>query len=197
MSTQISLDQVKELRDKTGISIMQCKKALEDAGGDEEKALILLRKKGAEISAKKSDRTLGAGIIASYIHSNSLIGSMIELSCETDFVANNPEFRQLANDIAMQISATNPEFRTMNDIAESDKAKATEIFAEEVAGKPEELKEKILQGKLDAYFKERVLVDQAFIKNQDVTIAQLIEGYVQKFGERIEISRFVRFGVGR
>lgn len=197
MSTQISLDQVKELRDKTGISIMQCKKALEDAGGDEEKALILLRKKGAEISAKKSDRTLGAGIIASYIHSNSLIGSMIELSCETDFVANNPEFRQLANDIAMQISATNPEFRTMNDIAESDKAKATEIFAEEVIGKPEELKEKILQGKLDAYFKERVLVDQAFIKNQDVTIAQLIEGYVQKFGERIEISRFVRFGVGR
>lgn len=197
MSTQISLDQVKALRDKTGISIMQCRKALEDAGGDEEKALILLRKKGAEISAKKSDRTLGAGIIASYIHSNSLIGSMVELSCETDFVANNPEFRQLANDIAMQISATNPEFRTMEDIAEADKTKATEIFAEEVAGKPEELKEKILQGKLDAYFKERVLLDQAFIKNQDLTIRQLIEGFVQKFGERIEVSRFVRFGVGR
>lgn len=197
MSTQISLDQVKALRDKTGISIMQCQKALEEAQGDEEKALILLRKKGAEISAKKSDRSLGAGIISSYVHSNSLIGSMVELSCETDFVAKNPEFMQLAHDIAMQISATNPEFRTMEEIAESDKAKASEIFAEEVAGKPEELKEKILQGKLDAYFKERILLDQAFIKNQDLTIRQLIEGFVQKFGERIEVSKFIRFNVGR
>ena len=197
MSTQISLEQVKALRDKTGISVMQCRKALEDAGGDEEKALILLRKKGAEIAAKKSDRELGAGIVSAYIHSNNLIGSMIELSCETDFVANNEEFRQLAHDIAMQISATNPEFTTMEEIAEADKAKATEIFAEEVAGKPEELKEKILQGKLDAYFKERVLMDQLFIKNQDLTIRQLIDGFVQKFGERIVVSKFSRFSVGR
>lgn len=197
MSTQISLDQVKALRDKTNISIMQCRKALEDAGGDEEKALVLLRKKGAEISAKKSDRSLGAGVIATYLHSNNLIGSMVELSCETDFVANNEDFRQLAHDIAMQISATSPEFRTMDEIVEADKAKAKEIFEEEVAGKPEELKEKILQGKLDAYFKERVLLDQPFIKNQDLTIRQLIEGYVQKFGERIEVARFARFGVGR
>ena len=197
MSTQISLDQVKALRDKTNISIMQCRKALEDAGGDEEKALILLRKKGAEISAKKSDRSLGAGIIASYLHSNNLIGSMVELSCETDFVAKNEEFKQLAHDIAMQVSATNPEFRTMEEILDADKVKAKEIFAEEVAGKPEELKEKILQGKLDAYFKERVLLDQPFIKNQDITIRQLIESFVQKFGERIEVSKFVRLGVGR
>ena len=197
MSTQISLDQVKELRDKTGISIMQCRKALEDAGGDEEKALVLLRKKGAEISAKKSDRTLGAGVVSAYIHSNGTLGAMVELSCETDFVANNEEFKKLAHDIAMHISATNPEFTSMEDIAEADKSKATEIFAEEVAGKPEDLKEKILQGKLDAYFKERVLLDQAFIKNQDLTIQQLIEGYVQKFGERIVVSKFSRFSVGR
>lgn len=197
MSTQISLDQVKELRDKTGISVMQCRKALEDAGGDEEKALILLRKKGAEISAKKGDRTLGAGIISAYVHSNGLIGSMIELSCETDFVAKNEEFVKLAHDIAMQISATNPEFKTMDEIVESDKTKAKEIFAEEVVGKPEELKEKILQGKLDAYFKERCLLDQLFIKNQDITIRQLIDGFVQKFGERIEVSKFSRFCVGR
>jgi elongation factor Ts len=197
MSTQISLDQVKELRDETGISIMQCRKALEDAGGDKEKALILLRKKGAEISAKKSDRSLGAGVIACYLHSNHLIGSMVELSCETDFVAKNEEFKQLAHDIAMQVSATNPEFRTMDEIVETDKAKAKEIFAEEVVGKPEELKEKILQGKLDAYFKERVLLDQPFIKNQDLTIRQLIDGFVQKFGERIEVARFSRFNVGR
>jgi len=197
MSTQISLEQVKALRDKTGISVMQCRKALEDAGGDEEKALILLRKKGAEISAKKSDRELGAGVVSAYIHSNGLIGSMVELACETDFVAKNEEFVKLAHDIAMQISATNPEFRTMEEIVESDKTKAKEIFAEEVVGKPEELKEKILQGKLDAYFKERVLLDQPFIKNQDLTIRQLIDGYVQKFGERIEVSKFSRFSVGR
>ncbi len=197
MSTQISLEQVKALRDKTSISIMQCRKALEDAGGDEEKALIILRKKGAEISAKKSDRSLGAGVIASYLHSNNLIGSMVELSCETDFVAKNEEFKQLAHDIAMQVSATNPEFRTMDEISESDKSKASEIFAEEVVGKPEELKEKILQGKLDAYFKERVLLDQPFIKNQDLTIRQLIESFVQKFGERIEVARFTRFSVGK
>jgi elongation factor Ts len=197
MSTQISLDQVKELRDDTGISVMQCRKALEDAGGDKEKALILLRKKGAEISAKKSDRSLGAGIISAYIHSNGLIGSMVELACETDFVAKNEEFVRLAHDIAMQVSATNPEFRTMDEIVEADKVKAKEIFAEEVIGKPEELKEKILQGKLDAYFKERVLLDQPFIKNQDLTIRQLIDGFVQKFGERIEVSRFSRYTVGR
>jgi len=197
MSTQISLEQVKALRDKTSISIMQCRKALEDAGGDEEKALIILRKKGAEISAKKSDRSLGAGVIASYLHSNNLIGSMVELSCETDFVAKNEEFIKLAHDIAMQVSATNPEFRTMEEIVEADKAKAKEIFAEEVVGKPEELKEKILQGKLDAYFKERVLLDQPFIKNQDLTIRQLIESFVQKFGERIEVARFSRFSVGK
>ncbi|MEI6042274.1 MAG: elongation factor Ts [bacterium] len=197
MSTQISLEQIKALRDKTGISIMQCRKALEDAGGDEEKALILLRKKGAEISAKKGDREMAAGIVSSYIHSNGLIGSMVELGCETDFVAKNEEFLQLAHDIAMQISATNPEFRTMDEIAESDKTKAREIFAEEVVGKPEELKEKILQGKLDSYFKERVLLDQPFIKNQDLTIRELIDGYVQKFGERIEVSKFSRFAVGR
>lgn len=197
MSTQISLDQVKALRDKTGISVMQCRKALEDANGDEEKALILLRKKGAEISAKKGDRELGAGIVSAYIHSNGLIGSMVELLCETDFVAKNEEYVQLAHDIAMQISATNPEFTKMEEIAESDKTKAKEIFAEEVVGKPEELKEKILQGKLDAYFKERVLLDQLFIKNQDITIRQLIDGFVQKFGERIEVSKFSRFNVGR
>jgi elongation factor Ts len=197
MSTQISLEQVKALRDKTSISIMQCRKALEDAGGDEEKALIILRKKGAEISAKKSDRSLGAGVIAAYLHSNNLIGSMVELSCETDFVAKNEEFIKLAHDIAMQVSATNPEFRTMDEIVEADKAKASEIFVEEVVGKPEELKEKILQGKLDAYFKERVLLDQPFIKNQDITIRQLIESFVQKFGERIEVAKFTRFSVGR
>jgi elongation factor Ts len=195
MASNISMDQVKALRDKTGISIMQCKKALEEAGGDEEKALILLRKKGAEIAAKKGDRTLGAGVIQAYIHSNSTIGAMVELVSETDFVANTPEFKTLAYDIAMHVSASRPEFVNENEISESEKAKATEVFKAEVEGKPENLKEQILKGKLDAYFQDKLLLKQPFIKNPDLTIQQLIDNAIQKFGEKIEVVRFVRFNV--
>jgi elongation factor Ts len=194
--TNISMDQVKALRDKTGISIMQCKKALEDASGDEEKAIILLRKKGAEIAAKKSDRELGAGMVQAYIHSNGLVGSMVKLVSETDFVSNNAEFKALAYDIAMHISASNPEFVRPEDIDEDVKNKAKEIFQAEVEGKPDNLKEQILSGKLDAYFKDRVLLDQPFIKNPDLTIRQLIENATQKFGERIEIAEFKRMQIG-
>lgn len=191
MST-ISMEQVKALRDRTGISVMQCRKALEEAGGDEEKALILLRKKGAETAAKKADRELGAGVVAAYIHSNGAIGAMVQLASETDFVSNNAEFKTLAYDIAMQVSATNPEFVKMDDISAEAKEKAKETFASEVEGKPEELKAKILQGKIDAYFKDKVLLDQPFIKNPDLTIGQLIENAIQKFGEKIEVAKFVR-----
>lgn len=195
-SSNISMDQVKALRDKTGISIMQCKKALEDAQGDEEKAIIFLRKKGAEIAAKKGDREFGGGAVQSYIHSNGTIGTMVKLVSETDFVSNNAEFKALAYDIAMHISATNPEFIRKEDIDEGVKQKATEIFQEEVAGKPENLKEQILAGKLDAYFKDRILLDQPFIKNPELTIQQLLDNAVQKFGERIEVAQFTRMQVG-
>lgn len=197
MATEISMDQIKALRDKTGISVMQCKKALDEAAGDEEKALILLRKKGAEIAAKKGDRQFGAGVVSAYIHSNDTIGAMVELVSETDFVSKNSEFKALAYDIAMHISATNPEFVKKDEISAEARAKAEEVFAAEVEGKPENLKAQILAGKLDAYFKDRILLEQPFIKNPELTIGQLIDNAIQKFGERIEVARFIRMNVGQ
>lgn len=191
----ITTEQIKELRDKTGISVMQCKKALEEAGGDMEKAIIILRKAGAASAAKKNDRSLGAGVIAAYIHGNGTVGVMVELGCETDFVSGNAEFKALAYDIAMHIAAQNPEFISSDQIDENAKAKASEVFAKEVEGKPEDMKAQILEGKLAAYFKERVLMEQPFIKNPDVTIGDLINGAIQKFGEKTQIVRFTRYAI--
>lgn len=191
----ITTEQVKELRDATGVSIMQCKKALEEAEGDMEKATMLLRKQSAKAASKKGDRTLGAGVVSSYIHSGGTVGSMVELMCETDFVAKNEEFVSLAHEIAMQIAATSPEFKSRDEISDEAKAKATEIFAEEAEGKPEDIKAKIIEGKLDSYFGEKTLLDQLFIKNPDITIGKMIEEAIQKFGEKIEVGRMARFGV--
>jgi elongation factor Ts len=195
----IEMEQIKALRDETGVSVMQCKKALEDAGGDIEKARMMLRKKSGEIAAKKSDRALGSGVVAAYIHGHGSVGAMVELACETDFVAKNEEFKQLAYEIAMHIAAINPKYRTEGDITEQDREKAKEFFAEEVAkmDKPEAIKEKALQGKLDTYFGEQVLLAQPFIKNPDMLIGDLVKGAVQKFGENVELTRFVRFAVGK
>ena len=193
----ITTEQIKELRDMTGLSIMQCKKALEEAEGDISKANILLQKKGAGIAAKKADRNLGAGRVVSYVHSTGNIGALVELLCETDFVAKNEEFGALAYNIAMQIVATNPLYLRMSDIPEATKKEAEEVFAKEVEGKPEEMKAKILEGKLNAYFKDKVLLEQEYIKNPEVTVNNLIESFIQKFGERTEIGRFTRIGVGQ
>lgn len=189
------MDQVKELRDRTGISVMQCGKALEEAGGDMEKAIIILQKKGAEAASKKQDRELGAGIVKSYVHSTGGVGTLVELRCETDFVSKNPEFGTLAYDIAMHIAAANPTFLKKEDIGEEAKKMAKEVFLKEVEGKPEAMKEMILQGKLDSYFADKVLLEQSFIKNSDMTIKNLIESAVQKFGEKVEIGKFVRFDI--
>ncbi len=192
----ISTELVKELREKTGVSIMQCRKALEEANGDMEKALLILKKKGADIAANKGGRTLGAGSIQSYIHANGTVGAIVELSSETDFVSKNEEFKKAAYDIAMHVAATNPEFLSMEDISADAKAKAEEAFKHEVEGKPEEMKRKILDGKLNSYFAERVLLEQPFIKNPDMTIKELVNSLIQKFGEKTEIRRFVRFSTG-
>ncbi len=191
----ITTEQIKELRDQTGISIMQCKKALEEAGGDMEKAIVILRKKSGELSAKKADRKFNSGIIGSYVHANGSVASMVELNCESDFVANNDEFKALAKDIAMHVTATNPKFLSKNDISEADKKTAKEVFEADVKGKPEAIKEKILEGKLAAYFGEMVLLDQPFIKDQTVTIQGLVDRAVQKFGEKAAVGRFIRFKV--
>ncbi|OHA46321.1 MAG: hypothetical protein A2541_02720 [Candidatus Taylorbacteria bacterium RIFOXYD2_FULL_36_9] len=193
----ITTEQIKELRDNTGLSIMQCKKALEEVGGDISKATILLQKKGAGIATKKADRNLGAGRVVSYVHSTGNIASLVELLCETDFVAKNEEFGTLAYNLAMQVVATNPLYLKMSDIPEATRKEAEEVFSKEVEGKPAEMKAKILEGKLNSYFKEKVLLEQEYIKNPEITVNGLIEAFIQKFGERTEIGRFIRFDVGQ
>ena len=193
----ITTELIKELRDATGLSIMQCKKALEEAEGDISKATIILQKKGAGIAAKKADRTLGAGRVVAYTHSTGNIGAMVELLCETDCVSNNEEFGALAHNIALQIAATNPLYLRMSDIPEGVRKEAEAVFVKEVEGKPAEMKAKILEGKLNSYFKDKVLLEQEYIKNPEVTINSLIESFIQKFGERTEIGRFYRIGVGQ
>lgn len=189
---EITTELVKQLRDRTGISVMQCRKALEESEGDIEKAEVLLRKRSAGAAEKKSDRELGAGAIGSYLHGTE-IGAMVLLSCETDFVARNDEFPQLARELAMQVAATNPTYLTSNDISEEARTAALAVFTAEVADKPEEMREKILDGKMQSYFRDMVLMEQPFIKDESKTVRTLIEEASQKFGERVEITKFVRF----
>lgn len=191
----VTTDEVKKLREETGVSVMQCKKALEEAGGDMEKAKVILQKKGGAIAAKKADRTLGAGVIQAYIHGTRDVAAVAILSCETDFVAKNEEFIRLAYDIAMQVAATDPQFLSRSDVTEKDMKAAKEVFEKEVKSKPKDMQEKILTGKLDAYFKDKILLEQAFIKDQDKTIQNLLDEATQKFGERIELTRFARYSV--
>lgn len=188
----IAIETVKALRDRTGISVMQCKKALEEAKGDIEQAVVILRKRSGATADKKSDRTLAAGTVASYIHDGT-IGSLVQLSCETDFVGRNPEFITIARNIAMQVAAANPTYRSLEEVSEEATASARAVFEKEVEGKPEEMKEKILKGKLESYFKDQVLLDQTYIKDEKKTVRDLITEAVQKFGERIEVTHFVRY----
>lgn len=163
----ITSDQIKALREETGISVMQCKKALEEAGGDREKALAILKEKSAEQAAKKADRELGAGVIQSYIHSNGMMGALVQLASETDFVSNNAEFRSIASDIAMHVTAMNPQY------LKADEAVAAGVGADEA------------------------LLNQPFVKNPETTIQGLIDGAIQKFGEKVELVRFARFEIGK
>lgn len=193
---EITTELIKELRDATGVSIMQCKKALEETGGDIEKAKITLRKISKQAADTKSGRSLGSGLIASYVHNNGSVGAMVELLCETDFVARNEDFKAIGHDIAMHITAMSPEYLKMEDVGEEDKIKAKELFSEGIdKSKPKEMQDKIMQGKLDAYFGEKVLLEQSFFKNPEIKIQNLIEQANQKFGERTEIGRFVRFSI--
>ncbi|PIR45223.1 MAG: elongation factor Ts [Candidatus Vogelbacteria bacterium CG10_big_fil_rev_8_21_14_0_10_51_16] len=193
----ITTDQIKALRDKTGISVMQCKQALESADGDEGKALELLKKKGAEIAAKKSERTLGAGMVHCYIHAGGAVGTMVELNAETDFVAKHDDFKALAYDVAMHVAAMNPKYIDEADISAEERAVAEALFREEVEAmqKPADVKAKVLEGKLSTYLGERTLLAQPFVKNSDMTVSELLEQATQKFGEKVQIRRFVRFAV--
>ncbi|MCS7163469.1 MAG: translation elongation factor Ts [Thermodesulfovibrio sp.] len=194
---EITAQMVKELREKTGAGMMECKKALEASGGDFNKAIEILRQKGLATAQKKASREAREGIIASYIHMDK-IGVMLELNCETDFVARNEEFKQLAKDIAMQIAATNPQYIQREDIPQEVIEKEKEIYRSQIKGnKPPQVIEKIVEGKLEKFYEEMCLLDQPFIKDPEKKIKDLISEKVAKFGENIKIKRFVRFQVGQ
>ena len=193
----ITTEQVRELREKTGISVMQCKKALEEAGGDAEKALIILEKNSKAQAAKKNERQVKAGTVASYIHAGGSVGSMVILSSETDFVAGNDEFKALAREIAMQIAATSPQYISLDEINEEDKKKVEEVCLKEIGDKPDNIKKQVLESKIRAFYAEKTLLEQPFIKDNSVTIRELIERAIHKFGEKIEVSKMARFSVGR
>lgn len=192
---EISSTQLKQLRDQTGISVMQCKKALEEAGGDMDKAVIILKKKRSEAADKKSDRELAAGAIGTYLHNTNEVSAQVILACETDFVSKNEEFVALAKNIAMHVAATNPKYISKSEVDDTILAKATEVFTAEIGDKPEEMKAKILEGKMASYFKEQILMEQDFIKNPETTIGEMINGAVQKFGENVSIAKISRLSV--
>jgi len=193
----ISIDQIKSLREKTGISMIECKKALEEANGDENKAIEILKKKGIEVAEKKSGRETKQGIVEAYIHSNRKMGALVEVYCETDFVAKNSQFKELAHNLAMHITAMNPLYLSEKEIPEKVIAEEKELLYSQFkdSGKPEKVIEQIVEGKLKKQHEQICLLSQPFIKNPDITIKQLIDEYIAKLGENIRIGKFVRFEI--
>ena len=194
---KLSAQAVKELRDMTGLGMMECKRILQEAEGDLEKAKDVARKRGQEKVAKLADRATSEGIIETYIHHNRRVGVLIELNCTTDFVARNEEFRALAKDLAMHVAALQPQVVRREELDQEIVNGLKEHYASEVGGnKPPEILEKILEGKMRAWYEERVLMDQKFAKDDTKTVRQLIEEIIAKTGENVAVARFVRFEVG-
>lgn len=194
----ISAEKVKQLRDQTGAGMMDCKSALQESKGDLEQAVSILRKKGIATAAKKAGRAASEGVIVSYIHPGARMGVLVEVNCETDFVARTKEFQDFAHDIAVQIAAMNPKYRSREEVPESILNKEREIlYAQlEASGKPEDVKKQIVEGRLEKWYSENVFTDQAFIKDDSVKVHQLIANHIAKFGENIVIRRFARFKLG-
>lgn len=196
--TQVSAAIVKELRERTNAGMMDCKKALQECGGDMEKAVAWLRQKGLAVAAKRAGRATAEGTVQAYIHAGNKLGVMVEVNCETDFVAKTDEFVQFARDIAMQIAAATPVCIRREDVPPEFLEKETEIFRNQArdSGKPDHIVEKIVGGRVEKLYKEICLMEQAFVKNPDITIHDLLNELVAKMGENIAIRRFVRFQVG-
>lgn len=194
MST-ITTEQVKELRELTGVSVMQCRKALEEAGGDMEKAQLVLRKISKAQADKKSDREFGAFCSAAYIHQGGKVGAMVQLACETDFVAQNPDFSALAQDIAVHVAGMGPLYIKESDITEADRLKHMAFFREEAekTGKSGDMLEKIVEGKYNEYVKGLVLLNQPFLKDSSKTIQEILNEAIQKFGENTSVTNMARF----
>lgn len=194
----ISAKMVKELRDITGAGMMDCKKALTDSDGDMEKAIAFLRKQGLSKAAKKADRTANEGVVYSYIHPGNKLGVLVEINCETDFVARTDDFQNFAKDIAMQIAAASPLVVERGDLDPDLVEKEKEIYKTQALneGKPEKVLDKIIEGRIEKFYQEVALLDQPFIKDQDLTVKDLVTNAVGRMGENIKIKRFVRYRLG-
>ncbi len=194
----ISSEVVKKLRDKTGAGMMDCKNALMATNGDMEQAIDHLRKKGAAVAAKRADRETNQGVVEAYIHAGGRIGAMVELNCETDFVAKTPGFKQLAHDIAMQVAAMTPEYVSREQIPQAVIEKELEIYKVQAQneGKPAQIAEKISQGRLEKFYQETVLIEQSFIKDSGKTIKDIIDEETARVGEKITVRRFLRYHLG-
>src|ERR1039458_8663882 len=194
----ISASQVKELREKTGAPMMDCKQALTEAKGDLEGAIVLLRKKGVSVAAKKATRVTSEGSVAHYIHAGGKIGVIVEVNCESDFVARTDDFKELVHDIAMHIAASDPKFVRKEDVTPEAFEREKDIYRAQAAatGKPAPVVEKIVAGKMEKFYEEVCLLEQPFIKDQTISISQLIAAKVGKLGENIAVRRFARFKVG-
>ena len=194
----ISATQVKELRDKTGAPMMDCKQALTESKGDLEQAIVWLRKKGVATAAKKASRATSEGSVASYIHAGGKIGVLVEVNCESDFVARTEDFQSLLHDLAMHIAASDPKYIRKEDVTAEDYEREKDIYRSQAAttGKPPQVVEKIVEGKMSKFYEEVCLYDQPFIKEQTITVAQLIASKIGKLGENISVRRFARFKVG-
>ncbi len=193
----ITADVVKTLREKTGVGFMECKNALQEANGDLEAAVTILRKKGLSASAKKAGRETKEGLIGCYVH-NGKIGVMVEVNCESDFVARNADFQALIHDIAMQVAASDPRFIRKEDVTEDVLAKEREIFKEQArtTGKPDNVLDKIVEGLLAKFYAEACLLEQPFVKEPSISVKDHIASHVQKIGENIQVRRFVRYRLG-
>jgi elongation factor Ts len=194
----ISAAKVKELRDLTGAPMMDCKKALTEASGDIEKAIVVLRKSGAAMAKKKATRVTSEGSVASYIHAGGKIGVLVEVNCESDFVARTDDFKELVHDIAMHIAASDPKFVRKDDVTKADFEREKEIYLAQAmaSGKPAHIAEKMVAGKMEKFYEEVCLYEQPFIKDQTISISQLITTKIGKLGENISVRRFARFKVG-
>ena len=197
--TEITAAMVKALRDATGAGMMACKAALQDADGDMERATEILREKGLASAAKRAGRSANQGLIEAYIHFNNTVGVLVEVNCETDFVANTDEFKALAKDIALHIaSPAAPRFVSREEVSQDEIDHESQIFAKQAqeSGKPENVVDKIVEGKINSYFKEIVLLDQPFVKDDSKTVQQLLDETSARVGEKVAVKRFVRYKLG-
>lgn len=195
---KVTAQMVKELRERTSAPMLDCKKALEETGGDVDKAVEVLRKKGLAAAKKKAGRVTAEGAVGSYIHAGGKIGVLVEVNCETDFVARTDDFQDLVKDVAMHIAATDPKYLDRDEVTEEVLDKEREIFRQQAldAGKPENVVDRIVEGKLGKYYSEAVLLEQPFVKDPEMTVGDMIAARVAKIGENIQIRRFTRYELG-